>query len=122
MCLGILAARLQRLVDARSDSALVGREKRVARTLSQAVFFAYRGAFYNLHIELEEAHHCLYYGNLLPVFLAEIGAVWTYNIEQARHYLAHAVEMARTMRTLHHRCDGREIELTLILYGIHLLY
>ena len=101
--LGIRHAALQSLIDSRSNGALVWCQQTVAAATCQSVVIAYDRTFHNLNAQLQLTHHGLHHGNLLPVFLTEIGPVRTYDIEQTAHHLANTIEMAWTMSALHHR-------------------
>ena len=121
MALGIVQTGLQSLIDGWRNGALVGRQQRVAAAAGQAVSVAHNVALHNLNRQVQVLHHRLDNGYLLPVLLAEVGALGLDNIEQTAHHLADTVEVAGPMGTLHHRRDGRILEMTLVGRGVHLL-
>ena len=79
----IFFASLERAVNLRGYSTLVGSKQSIARTLCQAIGLAHCVALYNLQLQSEIAHQSLDNSYLLPIFLTKISSVGTYYIEKA---------------------------------------
>ena len=98
----IFLASLERAVNLRGYSTLVGSKQSIARTLCQAISLAHCVALYNLQLQSEIAHQSLDNSYLLPVLLTEISTGWSNDIEKTAHYLTYTIEMTRALGTLHH--------------------
>ena len=97
------------------------RQQRIARTERQTVRPPYDRARHDLNRNLQLAYHGPDHRNLLKILLAEISLIGLHDREQAAHHLRHTVEMARTVRALHHLVGLSEIELPRIGLGIDIL-
>ena len=101
---------------------LLGCQTHIAAAQCQAVVLALYRACHNLQLEALQLHHLADNGNLLEVLLSEVCTVGLHEAEQLAHNLRHPVEMAGTVRTLHHLSHRAKVELAVVGLWINLLY